>query len=1702
MIKKLNLILICLFVVQSAFAQMSDNGVTKYGNEWIVEGQSYYKIKIVQDGVYRIDHQTLKNAGFPGDINGSSIQLFKNGLEVPVIVSNSGNWSGSDFLTFNGYYNKSEIDKYSFPNSTEDIVNPKASIYSDTAVYFLTINNNGNLLRTTIVNNDLNNPPAAETSINRISELDFKELCNSKTEYYRYVVDGQPQSLAYINTPFVQGKGMVAGAYNQTYSLDCPGLITSDRLPVFHLRGVTSPGDLNLNLGHDLKFYMQDRLMHNAYASTQKVLYVKFSYADTFGVIKPLDNKYTLTNGHPLDQIRVGYISINYPAATIVTDSKPLKFTLESGSSDRYIEFENLSGVAGTPYITDSLGSFKISGSIDGNKIKFKIPSIYSSRPLILFTMDPYQTISAITPVSLKSFKNFDAQYVILSHARLMEGTAGNSAAEQYTEYRRSTAGGAYKSELIDVKDIYNSFGYGLDYNPMSVKNFASYLGQSGLTKFMFILGRGRDYKEIRSDADLKTAISRGYGVPSFGDFGSDNLLVSKDFDRLSLNMAVGRLPAVNQDEVLVYLNKIRNSELAYNAPGDNESKQWTKNIIQLNGGNVGKSDQAAIASSQKDAEELIKSNKIAGFVTTFLKGSNETIGKASQDYFDLVNKGVSVVDYFGHGALTSLEYPVDIPSKYNNSPRLPILIIKGCKTGNCQRDGSSIPSKLLYEDSYKNSGFRAVIGSISDSELYSLSNLARQFYTLWGGTMYGKTFGEIFQSTFNTPGLNASSESIQQIYVGDPALGVKAFPGPDFRIKPGTVTTEPSTISTIDNKFKISFEIENLGTNHPDTLFYDIIYENSDKKTVSKVTKYVINPKSSHLHTEEFELDKTSTLGENTIYITLDPLNKIAESVAPQAELNNEYKNSLGQKGFKFFIKSSSLIPVYPLQYAIIDTNKITLTAFSETLTNTSRQVNWYLDTTDKFDSPLLQFQIIHSISGHIEWNPPVELIENKTYFWKVVIDSIASESVISANSSFIYIKNKNGFAQEHNGQFRKNIIQSLAINGGGNHINFDKRNFYFKYTNGYFDTNSSELGLYRETGIVNSGRPQLAYSQNTEGLLGIYWYRKDSMFVSFPLNQNPYGSIQAPGISNRNYLMFESENIEGRKAIINFIENVAQNDDIIVFHTYQNNPNNDLHISEWANDSITSNGINIFNLLEKYGAKQVRNLQAVGSKPYLFTFKKSSGIMAEELYNNNIIINEVNTLCNGDEGSMQQIFGPAAEWNTFELYLNDSIGRKDIYSIELTAMHKNNSELNYSINATTSNSSELITIDLQSINAEIFPNITAKITIKDPLIYRGKMDNFKYFRFIATELPEATLLSQSITSSNDTINQGDLYSFSIRSKNLGKYAMDSMLVKFTLRTENDQSKQIISRFEKLEISAESLYTFMHETNNLKGNVEFICEMNPDGDQNEAYHGNNLFSKKIFIKGDIENPLVDATFDGERIFNGDIVSSKPLIKITVRDENKIFPLDNPDLFNVFLVNSFGQDTLISLSSPEMKFYPANFATPNSKNEAIVEFKPSFDLYPESFSGDGEYSIRVTAKDVAGNQSGKYDFEKRFRIINKKSVSDVFNYPNPFSNSTKFVFTLTGHELPTYYKMQIMSVSGKVVREITQDELGPLKIGKHLSNYVWDGTDQFGDKLANGVYLYRMIILDQDKKKYEKFDVGKNTDQFFDGGWGKMVIIR
>ena len=80
-----------------------------------------------------------------------------------------------------------------------------------------------------------------------------------------------------------------------------------------------------------------------------------------------------------------------------------------------------------------------------------------------------------------------------------------------------------------------------------------------------------------------------------------------------------------------------------------------------------------------------------------------------------------------------------------------------------------------------------------------------------------------------------------------------------------------------------------------------------------------------------------------------------------------------------------------------------------------------------------------------------------------------------------------------------------------------------------------------------------------------------------------------------------------------------------------------------------------------------------------------------------------------------------------------------------------------------------------------------------------------------------------------------------------------------------------------------------------------------------------------------------------------------------------------------------------------------------------------------------------------------------------------------------------------------MTITGKIVREIDLSELGPIHIGNNITEYAWDGRDEFGDRLANGVYLYRIVsnIRGENIEKRET-----SASKYFTKGFGKMYMIR
>jgi hypothetical protein len=143
-------------------------------------------------------------------------------------------------------------------------------------------------------------------------------------------------------------------------------------------------------------------------------------------------------------------------------------------------------------------------------------------------------------------------------------------------------------------------------------------------------------------------------------------------------------------------------------------------------------------------------------------------------------------------------------------------------------------------------------------------------------------------------------------------------------------------------------------------------------------------------------------------------------------------------------------------------------------------------------------------------------------------------------------------------------------------------------------------------------------------------------------------------------------------------------------------------------------------------------------------------------------------------------------------------------------------------------------------------------------------------------------------------------------------------------------------------------------------------------------------------------------------------------------------------------------------------------------------------VYPLGNLAEGRHTVEIKAWDNLNNSSTTTtEFvvrdESQFSIDGKT----VMNYPNPFRNRTTFTFTMGPGEAEV--RIKIFTLSGRLIRTI--DEMGR----GGFNQIEWDGRDEDGDELANGVYLYKIIATQRQGEKIVRAETEEP---------GKLVVAR
>ncbi len=1651
-------------------AQMWNGTDTLYGNEWIDFSKTYFKIKVAEDGIYRLDYQALVSAGVPaGTIPASQFRLYRYGVQEPVFTSTGGVFGSQDYLEFFGEKNRNALDNYLFRDPDTENLNPRYSLFNDTAVYYLTWETTGQPQRYTVLPGDLTNLPPREPFC-------WFELQQVYTDNF-----AKRKRSEEITYSWFEGEGFCRGATTQTIvSLAPKKLFASGPPATLSVRYAGQSGQ------HLQRITVNDTLFAEDEFFDWKVVDHSFSVPLTL-IPTTASVKIQGLAGNT-DRNSVSNLILRYPRQFDFENTAYAAFSLDASGSEQYLEIQAFNAASGAPLLYDLTNKTRLETTVEGGVVKAKIPPSATPRRLVLAAPSAVKTTGQLLPLQFRDYRKEPADYVIISNPAFSANGADPVA--EFADYRSGQAGGNHKTIVVDINQLYEQFAYGVRYHPLAVRNFLHYAEKHWPdVRYVFLIGKGQDYSQFRTPATQSALADSLFFLPTFGSPAADMPFVLNGNALSEPIAAIGRLAVTNAQDIAAYLDKVKSHEQTQQTAGQTlADKAWMKRVIHNSGGLAG--ETGAIKVYTSNMADVLSGNRFGADVHTFYKTSNDPIQLSSyEQMLDLINGGVGLWTIYGHSSAFAVDFDIGTPDAYNNSGRYPLMMIMGCFSGLCSSPQQGIGEQFVLAP---DRGAIAYIASVHYSYITALHDYGRKYYELLGGPDYGKSVGEVLQHTIGALQGTSNNGLVallhQNLLQGDPAVKVNVQPGPDFLVDGPTVKFDPNPVGLQQNNYKLNFDLVNIGENAGGQVALKIEQRLPDNTVLNRLTDTV--PAPPNRSTLEYNLPVAgSQIGFNRFFISVDPDNQVEEK-PPAAELNNDLSDATGAKGVDVYFYSDDVQAIYPPDFGIVSQPDPALWASTLNTNAAPLRYLFEIDTIETFDSPFKKSGQVVRRGGLLDWKPGLALTDSMVYYWRVARDSLVNGAVVWRTRSFVYLpQSPPGWNQSDFGQYRNGSFANMWAVDSVRQLQFADNSSTVIVKVAYRDVN-------RYPGIYN-----LYY----QGFTGDYTFNVFGIYDGVIVNvsdpntgrfiKNPAGgpyNYDPP--QERDYFWFNTRDSLQRIKLMQFIENEVPNGHYVALLALSR-PWDTLGYApqRWAADSV-SFGKNIFSVLEKQGAKKVRQLRNFSTSPwpYGLLFRKNApGWPVQDTIVSNpdsVVVMRGSFLAKWTNGIMETpVAGPAKAWKSlhWKRAAFDDPSDQAVLSV-LGVREGEDDKLLLELNGTFDTT-------LDFISAAQYPRLKLRYAAFDTL--KRSVSQPVQLRLLYEGFPEGALHPAArYEFYRDTLQQGETLKAAIAFANVSAANFDSLQVKFRVEGASSAGTDFIRKFRALPAGDTLVAGFEASTVNLNGPQRLFIDVNPDNAQPELYHFNNVAVQDFFVGRDNRNPLLDVTFDGAHILDGDLISPKPEIIVTLKDDNRYLAITDTATFQLRLEYPDGSVMPVSFSDPAILFIPADASDLPKKNLARLEWRPVF-------TADGDYRLLVNGRDASGNESAALDWSVTFRVITKSSLSNVLNYPNPFSTRTCFVYTMTGAETPTHFKVQIMTVSGRVVREITEAEFGPLRTGTHQSDFCWDGKDEYGDQLANGVYLYRIVAKKADGSDFEFFG-NEQVDGYFKGGFGKMVLLR
>ena len=1700
-----------------------------YGNEWIEYNQRYYSFSVVETGVHRIDYNAIASSGIPlSAISSNQFQIFGREREVPIYISDGGDniINNGDYILFYAERNDCWLDSTLYDDPS-GIGNPKYSLYNDTIQYFLTWNEGGSNYRF-----------IEETAVDFINYTPEPFLVDEASLYYFEQYNEGVKSSNASSSFYMSGEGWGKSRKNLGHTWNFTGLnfeniyLGEDSPDILYESVLVGSSNAAIPSGaggnHHTKQTVgsSDFVLVDSIFSGYKGVFSRVSFPSNIIDANGVSNfKVSIVNdlGVSSDYQSINYLSFKYPRIPIYSGN--LGMTFECPFNQEALKSRiDLTGTNLNQPVVFSFGTNprKISIIPFQGGYSFLLPNSSSIQnvKVVVESESQFREVSNLTPVNNDGFfTDFTAMNNLDDALLFVYNSLLKSVVDSYASHRSSSLGGGHNVVLAEVQELYQQYGGGIPKHINGIRRFAHQMYDVSENKpvGLFLIGKG-----IR-EANVTSSTSIGPGtrnnitsyqnslVPSFGQPSCDACITSnlKDTNKYMPLIPTGRISVRTSAELQLYLNKIieYDNQQNQNDVYSTNTKDWQKQIMHFSGG-TDDSEQGLFQDFLNGMAEIVEDFHFAGNVQLVAKDNDDPINPNElEEIKNRISDGVSLMNFFGHFTTSSSGFDINLdePSNWQNQGKYPVLIANSCYNGNIFHNAFSNSESFVLTP---NAGVIAYLGTLSYGFVSPLKSYAEQFYKEFSRNNYGGTIGSHIQNTIQaglsgTESIQTESTYTQMTLHGDPMIRINYHNLPEIELTDSRVSFGPSDISLATDSIEVNVKIRNLGKSITEPYNLSVLrdFPGSDVDSL-----YLFNLDELHYEQDfscKVPLQSNIGVGLNKFTVKVDRPDYIDEQYDEQVN-NQSVKN--------FLINVDGVEPVWPENFAVIPIDSISIKASTINPLANIQSYRFEIDTTSSFSSPYAKYYIENTQGGVLSVSPsqwininssisdPLLLEDSVVYFWRV---ALIDDDILWKDRSFQYIINKRGWGQDVLGQFESNAFNGIALNMSNEYREFQPIQAQIScfVTSSLLSyehiDNAWYLNSVQQDYDICTVTPKFHVAVIDKASLTPMETRYTYPNGTVVNPDNDFGNQNDNGGCNdrpMRFFTFHQNSPTQIDAFQNFVENEIPNGDYILIYSP----------IKARYDWWSTYDPGLFDTFENLGSDSISPTRP--NQPFIFLTRKGDPSFVVELFSQSGEDIYLDTLISGAETigfETSPMIGPVSRWG--ELHwkqnpLEQSSSDTTFLTMQLfdeSGIYNSSIDTMFTLHDSILNLSNLIAADQH-------PYLKLKASYSD--VNTQTPAQMDFWHVLYTPIPEAAIDASSGYTwlpGLDTLQEGEEGSFAVDVLNISDVDMDSLLISYYILDENQQIHPVsYPRSDSLRVLQVLRDTVVFDTKGLTGDNYFCMDVNPYidlslsvTDQPEQTHINNVLQIPFSVFAEEINPILDVTFNGIHILNNDIVAPTSEILISLNDENPYLILDSDSdtsLFGIYITDPEGVQTRIpfidGMGNMIMQWIPGD----QNQNKFKI-------VYPAYFEKSGVYTLLVQGQDKSGNLSGDFDYKIDFEVIHESMITQLMNYPNPFSTSTRFVFTLTGDRIPDDILIQIMTISGKVVREITESEFGPIQIGRNISEFAWNGRDEFGDQLANGVYLYRV------KAKIDGQDIDLLTsgaDQYFHKGLGKMYLLR